>query len=112
MTGDELDKLNICGTPDGALWDMQNPDAPRLIVAPGSIDPEYFNVLRSVSVAHVALKAQLYSLDALVIAAEEAGLDHFVPAIMACTSAVHVARRVALDGIEAISAEQERHKKP
>ena len=105
MTRDELDGLNIVGTPDFALWDMAaNP--PRMIVAPGAIDPAYFYVLRSVSIAHIALKAQNDVLERLIEAAESVGLDSFVPAIMAAGSSIAVARQVACDGIEAVQERQ------
>lgn len=103
MNRDELDKLQIVGTADLALWDMgQTP--PRMIVAPGAIDPAYFNVLRAVSVAHVALKATLDTLDALSQAADEAGLANFAPAIDACATNAVLARRVACEGVEAVTA--------
>lgn len=101
MNRRELDAMEIVGTPDLALWDMGS-KPPRMIVPPGVIDPAYFNVLRSVSVAHSSLKTTADTLERLIEAAEMAGLDSFVPAIMACGTSISVARRIACDGIEAI----------
>lgn len=110
MTFDELDAVVIVGTPDGALYDIGG-DAARLIVAPGSIDPAYFNLLRSVSLAHVALRAQIEVVERITQCLEECGLDAFVPAIMSGATAANAARTIAVEGIEVVHARHEGNRK-
>lgn len=109
MSPDELDRINIVGI-RGGLYDMSDPNKPVCVAAPGAIAPAYFDLLRSVAIAHIAIKSNLDTLDRLVQLAEQLGLDEFVSAIDACTASSALARRIACEGVENVQAQVGRNR--
>lgn len=109
MNREELDAVNLVGSLEGGIWDY-GCTPPRLVVAPGATDPRYFNLLRGASIAHVALKTVETTLEQLAQMCEQTGLDAFVPAVMEAGTSVTIARRIACEGIEAVSAERNRER--
>ncbi len=102
LNHDQMMKLKLVRFPDGEVVNLDTENnTGQVVFAEGSVDPDFYNLLRGSAILYQTLSYEKEQLDALIEAAKAVNADAIVPKLEEMLAPVEFALTIAVQGVEA-----------
>jgi len=99
---DQIMNAKLIAFPDGEVVNIDTDSQQgEVVFVKGSVNEEFYNLLRGSAVMYQTLSFQSEQLEALIEAAKAVGADAIVPKLEEMLAPIHFALMIAINGVEA-----------
>jgi len=104
LNHEQIMKATLLRIEDGVVIDLdQSAQELKVVFTQQSVNPEYYNLLRAAGVLYQTVEKQNEAIQAIIDLAELIGADGIVPPLLQLQSGLHLAKRIALEGVEGVA---------
>lgn len=99
---DEIMKAKLVRFPDGQVVNVDTEaNTGQLVFAEGSVDPNFYNLLRASPILYQTLSYERDQLNALIEASKAIGADAIIPKLEEMLAPIEFSLNIAVQGVEA-----------